>query len=72
MNLNDLLLRLQAILHRDRLESDLEDEIRSHLELQANKYTQAGISAEEARRNARRDFGAVQRTKEECRDQRRI
>jgi predicted permease len=72
MNLNDVRLRFRAILHRDKMESELEEEIRSHLDLQTQKYAQKGMSAKEARRAAHRDFGALQRTKEECRDERRV
>lgn len=72
MNLNDLRLRLRAVFLRDKVESELEEEIKTHLELQTQKNTEAGMSAEEARRTAQRDFGGLPRTKEECRDEWRV
>jgi hypothetical protein len=71
MNWNDLLLRLRALFLRRRVESELEDEIAAHLELQTRKHIQAGMNAEQAWRRARLDFGALQSAKEECRDARR-
>lgn len=72
MNGNDLILRLLALFLRHRLDAELEEEITVHLELQTRKYVRAGISAEEAKRRARLDFGAPENAKEECRDARRI
>jgi hypothetical protein len=61
MNWNDLLLRLRALFLRRRVESELEDEIAAHLELQTRKHIQAGMNAEQAWRRARLDFGAAKR-----------
>jgi putative ABC transport system permease protein len=72
MNLHDLLLRAQAILRRRKVEEELNDELQSHLELQTRKHLDAGLSLEEAKRHARIDFGAVELTKDNCRDERRI
>jgi predicted permease len=49
-------------------ESKLDREIRFHLEQATLDYIAGGLSEEEARRRARRDFGAVDLAKEECRD----
>lgn len=72
MNWNDLLLRLRALFSRRRVERELHEELAAHLELQARKYAQAGMSMEEASQRARRDFGALENAKEECRDRRGI
>ncbi len=72
MNWNDLLLRFRALLLRRRVETELQEEIAVHLELQAQKHIQAGMSVDEARRRARVDFGALENAKEECRDERGI
>ena len=72
MNRNDLWLRLRALFLRRRMDSELEEEIAAHLELQTRKHIQAGLSVDQARRRARLDFGALQNTKEECREERRI
>jgi predicted permease len=72
MNSSDLLLRLRALLFRQKAESELEEEFATHLELQTQKYIQAGMSVGEASRRARVDFGAHESAKEECRDARGI
>lgn len=72
MKWNDLLLRLRALFLRGRVESELQEEFAAHLELQARKHIQAGMSVDQARRRARVEFGALENAKEECRDARRI
>jgi predicted permease len=61
-------LRLRAIAGRRRLERDLDDELRFHLEMRAAKNLQAGMSADEARRSAGRRFGNCGVIRDECRD----
>lgn len=46
----------------------LDAEFRFHLESEIDKYLQQGLSREDAESQARREFGAVDLTKEECRD----
>src|SRR6266705_1586506 len=72
MNWNDLLLRLRALVFRNRVESELEDELESHIEMQARKNLAAGMSEAEALRRARVQFGGAEQVKEECRDARRV
>jgi predicted permease len=72
MKRNDLWLRLRALFLRRRVDSELEEEIAAHIELQTRKHMQAGMSADQARRRAHVDFGALENAKEECRDERRI
>ena len=50
-----------------RSQRDFEDEIRSHLELEAEDRRQDGASSDEARYAARRAFGNVATTKEDVR-----
>ena len=52
-----------------RTERDLDDEVRFHLEMMADEYRKRGMSADEALRAARRQFGGVTQMKEEYRDQ---
>jgi predicted permease len=47
----------------------MEAEFRFHLDSQREDYIREGLSPEEAERRARRDFGAVELTKDECRDE---
>jgi putative ABC transport system permease protein len=62
--------RFAALFHRRRLEDDLDEELRSHLEMAIELNVRKGMSAADARREALRSFGGVERTKEMCRDQR--
>jgi len=54
-----------------RKESDLEREMRYHLEAIADGLERQGMSKEDAMREARREFGGVEQFKEQCRDERR-
>ena len=72
MTLPDLWLRLRALLFPKRVETDLEDEIAFHFEMEVRKHIASGMSEEEARRRARARFGPDALVKEECRDERRI
>jgi len=65
-----LLRRLTAPFRRGRLEADLDEELRSHLEMAAEMNKRKGMSAEDARHEALRSFGGVEQTKELYRDQR--
>jgi len=62
--------RFQSLLHRNRLERDLEDELRDHLERQAASYQAQGMTPDAARAAARRGFGGVEQVKEAVRDTR--
>lgn len=65
-----LIHRLTTLFRRQRLEEDLDEELRSHLEMAAEANLRKGMSAEDARREALRSFGGVEQTKEIYRDQR--
>jgi len=70
---SELRYRVRAILRRDALERDLEDELRFHVTAEAGKYEREdGLSAEAAVRRARLALGGVERTKEAARDARGI
>lgn len=53
---------------RQRWEQQMDAEFRFHLESQFEKYLQQGLTREDAERRARREFGALDLAKEECRD----
>jgi hypothetical protein len=59
--------RLRRMLQRDRLEKDLDEEFRSHPEMLAADNRAAGMTPEEAVRDARRRFGNVTLLKEDTR-----
>src|SRR5712691_10038481 len=65
-----LLQRMAALFRRRRLEDDLDEELRSHLEMAVELNLRKGMSAEDARREALRSFGGIEQTKELYRDQR--
>jgi predicted permease len=67
MNRHDLLLRIRGFLLRRRVEQELDEELRFHLEMEARKNAAKGISGPEAARLARVRFGGLDPTKEECR-----
>ena len=67
---SDLRHRLRAIARRDRVEQELDDELRFHLEHETDKLLRAGLSQHEAMRRARIAFGGVERTKDDARDAR--
>jgi putative ABC transport system permease protein len=66
--LRKLFHRLRAGLRRGNIESDMDRELRFHLEMETAENIRRGMSAEEARREALLSFGGVERTKEEYRD----
>jgi hypothetical protein len=55
---------------RRQWEQKMDAELRFHLDSQIGDYIRQGLSQREAEMRARRDFGALDLTKEECRDQR--
>jgi putative ABC transport system permease protein len=61
-----------AQFRKRNLDQELEDEILAHLELAENEAIAAGLSAEEARQQARRSFGGIAQMKEDHRDRRSI
>ncbi len=64
--------RLLALIRKRRLDGELEGEILAHLEMAELAAIDAGLSPEEARREARRGFGGIEPMKEEHRDQRSV
>jgi predicted permease len=67
-----LLCRLTAVLRRKRLDAEMAEEMRLHLELRAQANLDAGMPPDDARREARRQFGGVAQIEETCRDERTI
>lgn len=61
--------RLRTMVRHDAVERDMADEVRFHLDQQTAKNVRAGMDADEARRQAALRFGALERTKEEARDE---
>ena len=65
-------LRIRSLTRRERVEAELDRELRTHLEALVEENVALGMSATEARRVAARDFGGVEQMKEESRDARGV
>ena len=70
--LSDIRVRLRALFARTAMDRELDDELRFHLDHEAEKYERAGVPREEAMRRARLAFGGIERIKDETRDTRGI
>jgi putative ABC transport system permease protein len=64
--------RLAALFRGRRTEQDLDDELAFHIAMQARAHEQRGMSATEARRQARLALGGVEQVKERSRDVRPV
>jgi putative ABC transport system permease protein len=53
---------------RSAMESDLDDEMRFHVQARAEQLMQSGIARAEAERRAKIEFGGVENYQEECRE----
>jgi predicted permease len=62
--------RVQSLMFRGRREVDLRDELEFHLEREAERLQAGGMSPDAARKAALRTFGALEPTKDACRDAR--
>jgi len=60
----------RRLLKRDRMEEQLEAELRFHIERQVADKVREGMTEAEARRRVRLEFGGLDQVKEECRDAR--
>ena len=65
-----LLQRITALFHRDHRDADLAAELESHLQFHIEDNLRAGMSAEEARRQALIKLGGLDQTKESVRARR--
>ena len=68
--LNDLRYRLRALFRRDVMDRELDAELRFHMEKETEKHVQAGMAPDEANRQARASFGALEGIKDDTRDAR--
>ena len=66
----ELAFRIRALLGRRHAEHSMDAEMRHHIECEIADRVARGMSAEEARRTALRDFGGIDRYKEKARDER--
>ncbi len=64
--------RLRSLYRKSRADADLQHEIEIHLEQLVKEAVASGMNESEARVMAHRRFGPLEKTKEECRDTRRV
>jgi putative ABC transport system permease protein len=64
--------RFRSLFVRERREKELAHEISLHLEALRRELIADGMSEADATREAARQFGPVEKLKEECRDERRV
>ncbi len=65
-------LRIRSIFRRNRVEEELDAEMRDHLERQIQLHVSAGLSPTDARNAALQEFGNIALIEEQCRDMRRV
>jgi len=65
-------LRIRSLARRERVDDELDRELRAHVELEIEQHVADGMTREDARRAALRAFGGVERMKEEARDARGV
>ena len=65
-------LRLRSIFRRARVEQELDEELRLHLEQLIAQEIAAGRTPDEARMASLKAMDGIERRKEECRDMRRV
>jgi hypothetical protein len=59
---------LASLFQRTRIEREMDEELRWHLQSRADDLERQGLSHSAAERQARIEFGGYQRYKEECRE----
>jgi predicted permease len=67
-----LSLRFRSLFRKNRVEQELSDELRFHLERLIQENVSQRMTPEEARCAALRELGGIEQIKEECRDMRRV
>jgi putative ABC transport system permease protein len=66
--LRNLSVRLSSLFRRERLERELDTELRYHIDMLVEQNIARGMSADDARREAQRVFGTVAAVKDDVRD----
>jgi hypothetical protein len=66
--LHQFWLRVKALLRRQQLDRDLQDELQFHLTMREQKRQSEGLAAAEARTQTRREFGNASGFMETCRE----
>jgi predicted permease len=61
---------ISSLFHRKQFDQDLEEEVRTHIDRHADDLERSGVSRPQAERQARIAFGAMEKAKENVREQR--
>src|SRR5215469_9887304 len=61
-------LFLSTVFRHARVEDEMDEELRSHIENRTADLEREGLSSPEAARRARIEFGGFQKFKEQCRE----
>jgi putative ABC transport system permease protein len=70
--IDKLTLRLRSLFRRKKVDAELEDELRFHLDQLVNEMVSAGVPPNQVRQAALRSMGSLAQFQEECRDMRRV
>ena len=68
--LSDFRYGLRAILHRSRLNAELDEELRDHIERETEKFVRSGMSFDQARRKANIMLGRLDQARQRTRESR--
>ena len=71
MMMSRFIERLLGLIRKNHIEREMDQEMRFHLECETEENMRRGLSREEARLTALKNFGGLERHKEACRDVRR-
>ena len=63
--LDSLRFRIANLLQRSRMNAEMEEELRSHIEHRADDLERSGVARAEAQRRARVEFGGYERYRQE-------
>src|SRR6266508_4507806 len=64
--------RFRALFAKRKLDSDMDEEMRSHIQMRSEANIETGMNPEEARYAALRQFSWAESIKETCREQRGV
>ena len=67
-SLRGLSRRVAGLLRAERIDREIDEEVRFHLDMRAEELVRAGMTPEEARREAERRFGRASLHREASRD----
>jgi len=72
MNFSTLKRRWRALIHKRTVEQELDNELQFHLDKDIAENIKSGMTAEDARYEALKAFGGIEKSKEEARDARGV